>query len=188
MNVLASIERRWRGHLMAPADYTAASSRLVPHADVGFGFNLPSSDKLLICRALNLPKGWAGVDLRWSAVSFTLASGPDGGRPSIWHESNQFSRIRYLRKFNEYLALTSGVLRNLCVSVWQLRLDLLTHPATAGDNRWFLWRTAAPLDDTDPTSDNEFLGFDVSQRNCISRLSFWVSNENTTTPDCSLAS
>lgn len=57
MNVLASIDRRWRGHLMAPAEYIAASPRLVPHAGVGFGFNLPSSDKLLICRALNLPKG-----------------------------------------------------------------------------------------------------------------------------------
>lgn len=43
---------------MAAAEYSAASSCLVvPHADVGFGFNLPSSGKLLICRALNLPKG-----------------------------------------------------------------------------------------------------------------------------------
>lgn len=38
------------------------------HPDVGSGFNLPSSDIRNVCRALNLPKGWAGVDRRRSAV------------------------------------------------------------------------------------------------------------------------
>lgn len=105
------------------------------HSDMAASsFNLPSSDIRIVCWALNLPKGWAGVDRRGSAVYFTLASGPESGRLRICDATNQFARIQYRIEFNDSLALTLGVLWNLFISLRQPRFDLSAQRSTTRNN------------------------------------------------------
>lgn len=81
----------------------------------------------IVCRALNLPKGWAGV-VHSSLV--TLASGPESGRPPIWDASNQFPRIQYLKELDDYLTLTLGVMWKLLIFSLtpQVRFITTTNP------------------------------------------------------------
>lgn len=105
------------------------------HSDMAASsFNLPSSDIRIVCWALNLPKGWAGVDRRGSAVCFTLASGPESGRLRICDATDQFARIQYRIEFNDSLALTLGVLWNLFISLRQPRFDLSAQRSTTRNN------------------------------------------------------